>query len=577
MRNRVLSILMVLTIMATMCFSCCSLVSGKTVNGDANGDDEVNMKDVLQIRKYISGMVEEYNIDIMAADCNQDVSVDMKDVLLLRKYLAHMEPLPSIGTTSTGSTTTENNTPTTTQKPAEQTATLKLSITEESPRYEEHTIQESWDYIVGTLAKFTVSMNVYKASEKSKDELVSYISLPGASLVGDPSIGEPVEQSSEVTYTYEVLVDKNKTLTGTIQNPDFNPATIKNLGGTVVTTTTVKTTSTTVSSSKTTQPSGTTKKTEPGETTGVTYPTYSRVPTQSTHHEPIDFSSRPQLNIPGINGTTKTLGTWWWFYADGVRIETREKYLDFCKYNGITEIYYYCYALMGTANYRQETHEFIESAMRRGIRCSVLYDDPKSQEVDNTYFTDHVVHDYLLYKQEYPSDWLYGIHCDVEHKVSAANAQKYVDNFLLPEVVPAIQQGVYVELDLSVNYTSGIQVNYTGSPIHEYSGTKADFYTIVAHNCNTMCMMSYRTSADALERSTEYCRSIAKVANCRILFGIELGDSGEGNGVDFSKKSAQTAYNVLEEFDSRLKASDFPAGYGYVIHHTRVWFELRDT
>lgn len=54
--------------------------------GDINDDGEVDMKDVLMMRKYLAGMDVEYNAE--NADCNADGSVDMKDVLLLRKYLA---------------------------------------------------------------------------------------------------------------------------------------------------------------------------------------------------------------------------------------------------------------------------------------------------------------------------------------------------------------------------------------------------------------------------------------------------------------------------------------------------------
>ncbi|MCQ2405445.1 MAG: dockerin type I domain-containing protein, partial [Clostridia bacterium] len=54
--------------------------------GDANGDGAVNMKDVLNARKYLAGIDTE--IDMVAADVNCDGAVNMKDVLQLRKFLA---------------------------------------------------------------------------------------------------------------------------------------------------------------------------------------------------------------------------------------------------------------------------------------------------------------------------------------------------------------------------------------------------------------------------------------------------------------------------------------------------------
>ena len=56
------------------------------VYGDANGDNAVNMKDVLLVRKYIAGI--EVELDMTASDVNLDGAVNMKDVLQLRKFLA---------------------------------------------------------------------------------------------------------------------------------------------------------------------------------------------------------------------------------------------------------------------------------------------------------------------------------------------------------------------------------------------------------------------------------------------------------------------------------------------------------
>lgn len=56
--------------------------------GDANDDCEVNMKDVLIIRKYLAGI--SVSIDMKTADADGSGEVNMKDVLLLRKYIANI-------------------------------------------------------------------------------------------------------------------------------------------------------------------------------------------------------------------------------------------------------------------------------------------------------------------------------------------------------------------------------------------------------------------------------------------------------------------------------------------------------
>ena len=63
-----------------------SVASDDLLLGDVNGDNDINMKDVLQTRKSIAGVGG--TIDKTAADVNGDQSVDMKDVLLIRKYIA---------------------------------------------------------------------------------------------------------------------------------------------------------------------------------------------------------------------------------------------------------------------------------------------------------------------------------------------------------------------------------------------------------------------------------------------------------------------------------------------------------
>ncbi|MEE1018518.1 MAG: dockerin type I domain-containing protein, partial [Acutalibacteraceae bacterium] len=54
--------------------------------GDANGDGNVDMLDVLLIRKYIAK--QPVTIDLTVSDVTCDDSVDMLDVLLIRKYIA---------------------------------------------------------------------------------------------------------------------------------------------------------------------------------------------------------------------------------------------------------------------------------------------------------------------------------------------------------------------------------------------------------------------------------------------------------------------------------------------------------
>ncbi|MGN0115482.1 MAG: cellulase family glycosylhydrolase [Acutalibacteraceae bacterium] len=56
------------------------------IYGDANNDGNVNLLDLIVIRKYLAKW--DVKIDEKAADCNADGKVNLLDLVLLRKYLA---------------------------------------------------------------------------------------------------------------------------------------------------------------------------------------------------------------------------------------------------------------------------------------------------------------------------------------------------------------------------------------------------------------------------------------------------------------------------------------------------------
>ena len=67
-------------------FSIYALAEKDFIYGDSNGDGDINMLDVLLMRKYIAKQPVLPNLD--ASDVNNDDNVNMLDVLLLRKYIA---------------------------------------------------------------------------------------------------------------------------------------------------------------------------------------------------------------------------------------------------------------------------------------------------------------------------------------------------------------------------------------------------------------------------------------------------------------------------------------------------------
>jgi uncharacterized repeat protein (TIGR02543 family) len=63
--------------------------------GDANGDGNINMKDVVLLRQYIANYDYDTNTSSVTvnpgADANGDSKIDMKDVVILRQYIANYD------------------------------------------------------------------------------------------------------------------------------------------------------------------------------------------------------------------------------------------------------------------------------------------------------------------------------------------------------------------------------------------------------------------------------------------------------------------------------------------------------
>ena len=55
--------------------------------GDVNGDDSVDIIDLVKVKKHTAGVIKLTGTDFKAADLNEDNQVDSSDLILLRKIL----------------------------------------------------------------------------------------------------------------------------------------------------------------------------------------------------------------------------------------------------------------------------------------------------------------------------------------------------------------------------------------------------------------------------------------------------------------------------------------------------------
>ena len=309
----------------------------------------------------------------------------------------------------------------------------------------------------------------------------------------------------------------------------------------------------------------------PTTTTTTLTPTTTAKPTTplpENAREDYDPKSGIDYNDPAINfieGSNKTLGVWWWVpqYSDGVI----RNYMELFKKNQVTEIYYECYSwLYGSSSSRSQLHGFVRIAEEYGMRVAALYDDQGSITGGGPFKS--CVSGFLTYKKEYPDDALYALHCDIEPRNSESQLSNYVSRFI-PQVADARAQGVPVELDVACGWeANGRSLTYNGV---------TGIYNIIAANCDTICMMSYRDKFADIYGCGSAIIPAAEVYGTKVVFGIELGNSGEGDHVDFHDEGIYTAWSELYKLNNKINNRDLESKFpvGFAIHSESTMKALR--
>ncbi len=86
--KRALSLILALLFSFGAAFAAPAGASAGYVLCDVNADGDLDMKDVLLLRRFIAGAARGDEVSLSAADVNTDGDIDMKDVLMLRRVAA---------------------------------------------------------------------------------------------------------------------------------------------------------------------------------------------------------------------------------------------------------------------------------------------------------------------------------------------------------------------------------------------------------------------------------------------------------------------------------------------------------
>ena len=310
----------------------------------------------------------------------------------------------------------------------------------------------------------------------------------------------------------------------------------------------------------------------------VNAPTTTTPPTVATTH-PTAAPTRPSDltrptgtdaytvvdDVPYITfrsyGDEGTLGVWWWGNASAEDPVTCTAYLNFLYRNGVDEIYFYGYYWTNNAEGRDKLHTFVQKANAYGMVVSLIYDDAEAIAGRQNLEMTRIANNYLNYCTAYPSDQMAGIHFDVEG-VSRENMVAY----MISQFPKARERGVKIAMDLNCFWRE--EMTYGGV---------TGIYNIIAANIDVMSMMSYRDTADKIWSVGARALEAAKAYGTKITFGVETGDSREGNSVDFSAESKREVCTELAEVYRRLQADHPTGGYGLAVHHVEAWYNLRNS
>ena len=280
----------------------------------------------------------------------------------------------------------------------------------------------------------------------------------------------------------------------------------------------------------------------------------------------------PLMNVRNT-GDAHTLGVWWWSLAD-INSTAGDMYLDFLAKNKVSEIYL-CVDQMGNSVSVSSVKAFVKKAKQNGMRVAALAGDVSWINAGNSGFESFLTK-FKNYQASASSDEkFYAMHLDVEpHQRSDFAENRKIILQLLADLLTkkarpaATASGTLLEWD--------IPFWYKNTDIVE-DETKAEIRIdeLFAKKCDTVAVMSYRDTANAMYNESKDEIAFAKKYGTKIILGAET-KSSEGNSVSYMEEGKVYMNSEMLKLKNLLDSGVPSKKYGMAIHQHKTWYGLKN-
>ena len=331
----------------------------------------------------------------------------------------------------------------------------------------------------------------------------------------------------------------------------------------------------------TTQPvAGAPDPTGPAATTEK--PTTTKKPTSSQSASQSAGGGSTTTTQPSASGTTmqfrqpgdkNTLGVWWWDISS-IKGVSGTRYLDFLAANGASEIYLCVDGMResGGTSYA-DVRAFVKQAKALGMRVAALSGDVAWINPGNTGFTSYVNKVNGYQEAASADEKFYAMHLDVEpHQHSdfsdnRAKVMQWFADFVLEKAVPAAEEaGMLLEWDIPF---------WLEDTVEDGSGRTIVLAELMAKSCDTIAIMSYRDTAEAMYNVSKEEIAFAQEYGCKIILGAET-KSSEGDPVSYMEEGKAVMASELGKLNAMLLQAFPDRNFGIAVHQVRTWYSLQD-